>query len=110
MRTQRAIVGVLLLAAALVAGCGDNRSPTVKAMQLKFDRLDYQMSLLETTAASYNRPRFAKATEQYIALVRKYAADLGPAEAKRRLQQKGDELGSYCLPCTATLQDEASRY
>jgi hypothetical protein len=110
MRAQRAIVGVLLLAAVVLAGCGDNRSATAKAMEVKFEQIDYQMSILETATSSYNRPHFEKATEQYIALVRQYADQLGPAEAKRRLSEKGDELGSYCLPCTATLRDEASRY
>jgi len=110
MRAQTAIAGVLLLAAALLVGCGYNGSPAAKGMELKFDRLDYEMSTLETGTASYSQPQFAKATDRYIALVRKYADVLGPAEAKRRLREKGDELGSYCLPCTATLQDEASRY
>ena len=103
-------MGVLLLAAAILAGCGDNRSAAEKAMDVKFERIDYEMSNLETVTSSYNTSHLAKATEQYIALVREYADLLGPGEAKRRLKEKGDELGSYCLPCVATLEDEASRY
>lgn len=104
------IVGVLLLAAPLLAGCGDNRSAARKTMEVKFEKVDYEMSNLETVTAAYNQAHFAKATQQYIALVRKYADLLGPDEAKRRLKEKGGELGAYCLPCVATLEDEARKY
>ena len=110
MGTRRVIATVLFLAAPLLAGCGDNGSAAMKAMEAKFRSIDYEMSSLETVTSSYNRPYFAKATQRYIALVREYADLLGPDEAKRRLKEKADELGSYCVPCVATLDDAASRY
>jgi hypothetical protein len=110
MATRRMIVGVLLLAAALLAGCGDNRSAERKTMDVKFERVDYDMSNLETVTSAYNQRHFAKATQRYIALVREYADLLGPDEARRRLQEKGDELRAYCLPCVATLENEVRRY
>jgi hypothetical protein len=103
-------VVVLLLAAALPVACGDNRSADQKAMDVKFQRIDYEMATLETTAAEYNQTYLAKATEQYIGLIREYADRLGPAEVTRRLVEKGNEVGSYCVPCMATLYDEAKKY
>jgi hypothetical protein len=106
----RVILGVLLLAALLLVGCGGNRSATEKAMDAKFRSIDYQMSTLETITSPYNIQHFAKMTEQYIALVREYAHELGRPEARRRLEEKAYELGSYCLPCVGTLDDEAKKY
>jgi hypothetical protein len=102
-------LGVPLLAVVLVVACGDNRSAARKAMDAKFDRMDYKMSTLETLAAPYNT-YLDQATQQHIALVREYADQLGPDEVKRRPVNKGDEIGPYCLPCEATLYDEAKKY
>jgi hypothetical protein len=110
MRARRTILGVLLLAAVLVAGCGDTRSAARTSMDDKFHKIDYEMASLETVNSAYNMHGFAKETQKYIALVREYADQLGPAEAGRRLKEKGDELSAYCLPCVATLDSEASRY
>ena len=103
------IIGVLLLASLLLAGC-DNRSADRKAMDTKFEKLDFEISTLETATATYNLPHFEKATERYIALVRQYAGLLGNKEAKRRLQQEADGIGPYCLPCAGVLTGEASKY
>jgi hypothetical protein len=108
MVARRMLVGVLLLAALLVGGCGDT-GPT-KAMDAKFQKIDYEMASLETVNSAYNDREFATETRKYIALVREYADQLGRAEARRRLLQKGDELSSYCLPCVATLESEATKY
>jgi hypothetical protein len=98
----------LLLVAILLAGCGNQSAPE-ESMNAKFDKLDYTMANWETAAAPYDT-HLAKATQQYIALVREYADQLGPDEAKRRLVEKGDEVEPYCLPCKATLYDEARKY
>jgi outer membrane murein-binding lipoprotein Lpp len=102
------IVGPLLLATLLVAGCGDTGA--TKAMDAKFQKLDYEMANLETVNSAYNDREFARETQKYIALVREYADQLGRAEARRRLKEKGDELSGYCLPCVATLETEALKY
>lgn len=78
-------------------------------MEVKFERIDFRMASMETLTAPYG-PNLAKATQQYIALIRKYADELGPDEVKRRLAEKEDEVAPFCLPCTATLADEAKRY
>ena len=109
MRTRKAIVGVLLPAALLLAGC-DNRSADRKAMDVKFEKLDFEISTLETATSTYNLPHFEQATARYIGLVRHYKDLLGRAEAKRRLQSEADSVGDYCLPCAGALTREASRY
>ena len=110
MAARKTIVGVFVLAALLLVGCGDNRSGARKAMDAKFDRIDYKVMTLETVTSQYNASNFEKATRQYIALVREYADLLGRDEARRRIKEKGDELGPYCLPCAGTLEDEARKY
>ena len=106
MRARVTIAGVMLFA-LLAAGCGAKGN---KGMNAKFEKLDYEIVTLETVNSSYNEAEFAKETQKYIALVREYADQLGPEEARRRLKDKGDELSSYCLPCVATLETAASKY
>ena len=108
MRTRSIILGVLLLLAVLlVAGCG---TKDAGAMDEKFQKIDFEFSTLETVNSSYNDREFEAETVKYIQLVRQYKDQLGPDEAKRRLRGKADELSSYCLPCVATLSDEARKY
>jgi hypothetical protein len=109
MRIRQLTVGVLLLAALLVAGCG-NQSGDRKAMEIKFEKLDFEISTLETATSTYNLPHFEQATERYIGLVRHYKDLLGNGEAKRRLQAEADSVSDYCLPCAGALTGEASRY
>jgi hypothetical protein len=98
---------LVLVAALLVAGCG---AKGTAAMDAKFQKIDFEFSTLETLNSQYNDRHFARETQKYIALVREYASQLGPAEARRRLKEKGDELSAYCLPCEATLTAEAMKY
>jgi hypothetical protein len=101
--------GGLLLAVVFLAGCGDNGAAARKEMNAKFRRLDYKVSAMETLNAG-STTNLEAATQEYIALVHDYADELGAGEAQRRLVAKGDELGGYCLPCRATLYDEARKY
>jgi uncharacterized lipoprotein YajG len=107
MRARATSVGVLLAAVLFAAGCGAKNSTD---MDVKFQKLDYEMATLETVNSSYNIDDFEKETQKYIALVRAYAHQLGRAEARRRLTEKGEELSGYCLPCVATLETEATKY
>jgi len=104
---MRRAAGLLLLVLVL-AGCGE-KDPDQQGMNARFERLDYQIVARETIAAPSD-PSIARLTRQYAALVRHYASDLGPTEAKRRLRVKGDELSQYCLPCAAVLYDAAKKY
>jgi outer membrane lipopolysaccharide assembly protein LptE/RlpB len=107
--TARAMtLSIVLLAVVLTAACGADSSGQT-AMDVKFQQLDYKMVSMETLNSSFDT-HLQTATHQYIALVRKYAPQLGRKEAKRRLEQKSAEVSAYCVPCTATLDDEAKRY
>lgn len=106
--SMRRGVGALVVA-ILLTGCGDQSTPE-KSMNAKFDHLDYMMATeYETAATPYNN-LLDKATQRYIALVREYADQLGPHEAKRRLVEKGDEVEPFCPPCAESLYDQARRY
>jgi hypothetical protein len=109
MRSRKPVV-VLLLAVPLLAGCG-NQSGDRKAMETKFEQLDFKLTTYEqATSSTYNLPHFTRATRQYIALVRHYKDLLGPKEAKRRLREERDGIAPYCLPCAGSLDEEANRY
>jgi hypothetical protein len=108
MRAGAKIACIVLFVLALAA-CGDNESSSKRAMELKFDRMDFAMGNMENINSGFG-PELTNATKRYIALVRRYADVLGPAEAKRRLAEKSEEVAPYCLPCSATLDFEASRY
>lgn len=95
--------------ALALAACGDNESKARRNMEIKFDRMDFAMGNMENLNSAFG-PELTNATTRYIALVRKYANVLGPKEARRRLLEKKDEVAPYCLPCSATLGFEASRY
>jgi hypothetical protein len=97
----------LLFVAILLSGCGTHPD---KGMQARFDALDSKIAAFETVNAPYNYAHLAKATHQYIALVREYADQLGSDEARQLLVAKGDELEAYCLPCKETLYDAARKY
>jgi PBP1b-binding outer membrane lipoprotein LpoB len=96
----------LLLVVLLLAGCGQGDTT---AMNHKFEQLDFKLAGLETINSQYNQQHFAQLTQKYIALVHRYEGQLGKKEARRRLVELGDELNSYCLPCTGVLYIEARK-
>jgi stress response protein SCP2 len=100
------LAGLLLLVVLLLTGCGQGDTT---AMNKKFQRLDFQIATLETINSPFNQQHFAQLTQKYIALVHQYEDQLGEDEAKHRLIQMGDELNSYCLPCTGVLYIEARK-
>ena len=100
---------VLLFAAVLLAGCGGDDEAAKQRMNLKFQQIDYKIASMETTSAPFS-DNLQQATKQFIALVHSYDDELGDKEAQRRLVEKGDDLGPYCLPCKTTLYSEAAKY
>lgn len=97
----------LVFVAILLSGCGTQPD---KGMKARFDALDSKIASFETVNAPYNYAYLAKATHQYIALVQKYADQLGSDQARQLLVEKGDELEAYCLPCKETLDEAARKY
>jgi len=100
---------VVLVLAVLVAGCGSQSSSEQRAND-KLDALEAKIATQYETAATPYNDYLDKATHQYIVLVRRYAHDLGPKEARRRLMSESDEVSSFCPPCAGDLRDEARRY
>ena len=101
-------VGALVLA-ILLAGCGGQSSSAQRAND-KLDALEATIATqYETAATTYNN-YLQKATRRYIALVRRYADQIGPKEARQRLMSEGDSVASFCPPCAGDLRDEARRY
>ena len=110
MRMRKSVV-VFLLALPLLAACGSGSSGDRKAMETKFEQLDFKLTTYEqATSSTYNLPHFERATRQYIALVRQYKDVLGAKEAKRRLREERDGIAPYCLPCAGSLDEEANKY
>jgi len=101
-------VGALVLV-ILLAGCGGKSSSSQQAAD-KLDALEATIATQYETAATPYNDYLQKATQQYIALVRRYADQLGPKEARRRLMAEADEVSNFCPPCSGDLRDEASRY
>jgi len=101
----------LLLAAALLVGCGGHKQSAAEkaAMEARFAELDYAMSSVTLSAPPYNE-NLEGLTEQYVKAIRKYHDDLGDDELKRRLADKAVELAPYCLPCVGMLDQEREKY
>jgi ABC-type glycerol-3-phosphate transport system substrate-binding protein len=106
---MRRAAGALALA-ILLAGCGSSQSTSDRRMNAQFDALDTKIATQYETAATPYNDYLEKATQQYIALVHKYAHQLGPTEAKKRLDEKGDEVGAFCSWCAGALYDAAKKY
>ena len=98
-------VGALVVA-ILLTGCGGQSSSAQRATNALEAKIATQY---ETAATPYNH-YLDKATKQYIALVRRYADQLGPKEARRRLTAESDEVSSFCPPCAGEMLDAARRY
>jgi hypothetical protein len=98
---------VALLLAILLTGCGSESSSRADH---KLDALEAKIATQYETAATPYNDYLQKATQQYIALVRQYADQIGPKEARQRLLAEGDEVASFCPPCAGDLRDEARKY
>ena len=49
-------------------------------------------------------------TKDYVALIRKYADDLGDKEAKTRLTDEVTQVQPWCLVCGQLLLSESEKY
>ena len=94
--------------AILLTGCG--QSSNQQRADAKLDAFEAKISTQYETAATPYNNYLQKATQQYIALVRRYADQIGPKEARRRLMAEGDEVSNFCPPCAGDLRDEARKY
>ena len=104
--------GAMLLAVGLLAGCGGHKLSTSQraAINAEFSRIDFEMSNSTLGAPPADQGNLRRLTEQYVKATRKYADDLGKAEAARRLAEKADELQPWCLTCVEILDRERETY
>jgi ABC-type Fe3+-citrate transport system substrate-binding protein len=106
-------IAPLLVIAALVAGCGEkhHQSAAEKAkMENEFGQL--QVNIGEATKGSgpADEPTMEQYTHDYVALIRKYADDLGDDEVKTRLTDEVTQVQPWCLVCGQILLSEAEKY
>jgi hypothetical protein len=102
------------LIAVLAAGCGEKRHHQTAAerakMENEFGRL--QVSIGEATKGSgpADEPVMERYTNDYVALTRKYADDLGDDEVKTRLTDEVSQVQPWCLVCGQILLRESANY
>ena len=104
----------LLLVAVLVAGCGEKRHHQTEAERIKMENAFGQVQVNIGTATKGSGPADETVMEQYtndyVALIRKYADDLGDAEVKNRLTDEVAQVQPWCLTCGQILLRESERY
>ena len=79
-------------------------------MENEFGRL--QVNIGEATKGSgpAEETVMERYTNDYVALIRKYAADLGDDEAKTRLNDEVSQVQPWCLACGQILLRESEKY
>jgi hypothetical protein len=104
----------LVLIAALAAGCGEKRHHQTEAERIKMENEFGRVQVDIGTATKGSGPADEAAMEQYtndyVALTRKYADDLGDAEVKKRLTDEVAQVQPWCLPCGVILIRESAKY
>jgi hypothetical protein len=104
----------LLLIAILAAGCGEKRHHQTVAERARMENEFGQVQVNIGTATKGSGPADEAVMEQYtndfVALTRKYADDLGDPEVKKRLTDEVAQVQPWCLPCGVILLRESAKY
>ena len=104
----------LLLLAVLAAGCGEKRHHQTEAERAKMENEFSQVAMNIANATVTTGPAVDATMEQltndFIALTRKYADDLGDVEVKKRLADEVSQVQPWCLPCGVLLYKERAKY
>ena len=104
----------LLLIAVLASGCGEKRHHQTEAERVKMENEFGQAMVNFGEATKGSGPAdvsvMERLTNQYIALTRKYADDLGNAKVKQQLTDALPQVQPWCLPCGVTLLRERAKY
>lgn len=100
---------VALVLATLLAGCGSTSSSQQRAND-QLDAFEAKIATQYETAATPYNDYLEKATKRYIALVQRYADQIGSKEARQRLRSESDSVSSFCPPCAGDLLDAARKY
>jgi len=102
------------LIAVLAAGCGEKRHHQTAAERVKMENEFSKVALAiaghTITTGPADETVMERLTNEYIALTRKYADDLGDAEVKSRLTNEVAQVQPWCLSCGVTLLRERAKY
>ena len=104
----------LLLLAVLAGGCGEKRHHQTEAERAKMENEFSQVAMNIANATVTTGPAVDATMEQltndFIALTRKYADDLGDVEVRKRLADEVSQVQPWCLPCGVLLYKERAKY
>ena len=107
-------LALLMLIALLAAGCGEKRHHQTEAVRVKMENEFSQVAINIADATITTGPADERTMEQftndYIAVTRKYADDLGDAEVKKRLTDEVAQVQPWCLQCGVLLYRERAKY
>src|SRR5213596_108470 len=107
-------LALLMLIALLAAGCGEKRHHQTEAERVKMENEFSQVAINIADATITTGPADETTMEQftndYIAVTRKYADDLGDAEVKKRLTDEVAQVQPWCLQCGVLLYRERAKY
>jgi hypothetical protein len=103
----------LLLVAAVAAGCGEKHHQTAAErakMENAFGFVQVNIGFVTKGSGPADETLMKQYTNDYVALTRKYAKDLGAAEVKKRLTEEVSQVQPWCLPCGVILLRESTKY
>ena len=107
-------LALLMLIALLAAGCGEKRHHQTEAervkMESEFSQVAMNIANATITSGPADETTMEQFTNDYIALTRKYADDLGDAEVKKRLTDEVPQVQPWCLQCGVLLDRERAKY
>jgi len=103
----------LLLIAALAAGCGEKHKQTEAErakMENEFSQVAMNIANATITSGPADEATMEQYTNDYIALTRKYADDIGDEAVKQRLGDEVSQVQPWCLQCGVLLLRERAKY
>jgi PBP1b-binding outer membrane lipoprotein LpoB len=104
----------LVLIALLAVGCGEKQQHQSEAerakMENEFSQVAMNIANATITTGPADETTMEQFTNNYIALTRKYADDLGDAEVKKRLTDEVAQVQPWCLQCGVLLFRERAKY
>ena len=107
-------LALLIVIALLAAGCGEKGHPQTEAervkMESEFSQVAMNIANATITSGPADETTMEQFTNDYIALTRKYADDLGDAEVKKRLTDEVAQVQPWCLQCGVLLYRERAKY
>jgi hypothetical protein len=79
-------------------------------MENEFGQVQVEIGTVTKGSGPADETVMEQYTHDYVALIRKYADDLGDDEVKNRLTDEVAQVQPWCLPCGETLLRESEKY